>query len=117
MYLKFLFLLAPRNLQNQEKMLRTIDLCIRLEAPALHVPLIFPSFPLEERAPSCEPTAKPWLFQSLKSLLEEQENAILQEMLLVENFYLLGKVRFSTWVMYLVLILSLQLFQKRKVQL
>uniref|UniRef100_A0A674MBJ4 FAST kinase domains 2 n=1 Tax=Takifugu rubripes TaxID=31033 RepID=A0A674MBJ4_TAKRU len=87
---------APRIFQNQENMLRTVDLCLRLDAPALPVPLILPSFLLGETTSRCEPSVKPWLSHSLKSLLEEQENAILQEMLLVENFYLIGKVRFPT---------------------
>lgn len=94
--LKFLFLLAPRIFQKQENMLRTVDLCLRLDAPAISVPLILTSFLLGETTPRSEPSVKPWLSHSLKSLLEEQENAILQEMLLVENFYLIGKVRFST---------------------
>lgn len=82
-------------------MLQTVLLCLRLDSPALPVPLTLPSFPLGDTAPSSQPSAKPWLSQSLRSLLEERENTVLQEMQLVENFYLIGKVRFWTDAMCL----------------
>lgn len=90
--LKFLYLLAPRFVQNQERMLRTVELCLRLDSPVLPVPLPLPSFPLGDTATSSQPSAKPWLSPSLRSLVEEQKNTVLQEMLLVENVYLIGNI-------------------------
>lgn len=82
-------------------MLETVLLCLRLDSPAFAVPLPLPSFPLGDTAPSSQSSAKAWLSQSLRSLLEEQENTVLQEMVLVENFYLIGELRFSTDAMCL----------------
>ncbi|CAG06685.1 unnamed protein product [Tetraodon nigroviridis] len=79
-------------LQNQEKMLQTVLLCLRLDSPALSETLTLPSFPPGDGAPSSAPPAKPWLSRSLRSLLEQQENTALQEMLLVENVYLIDAV-------------------------
>uniref|UniRef100_H3DAK9 FAST kinase domains 2 n=1 Tax=Tetraodon nigroviridis TaxID=99883 RepID=H3DAK9_TETNG len=75
--------------ENQEKMLQTVLLCLRLDSPALSETLTLPSFPPGDGAPSSAPPAKPWLSRSLRSLLEQQENTALQEMLLVENVYLI----------------------------
>lgn len=77
-------------------MLQTVLLCLRLDSPALSGALTLPPLPLGDAAPSSPPSAKAWLSQSLKSLLEEQENTALQEMQLVENVYLIGEVKFST---------------------
>lgn len=85
-------------------MLQTVLLCLRLDSPAFAEPLPRPPFPLGDPAPSSQPSAKPWLSQSLRSLLEEQElpgRAALQEMLSVENFYLIGEGTFWTDAMYL----------------
>lgn len=71
-------------------MLQTVLLCLRLDSPALSETLTLPSFPPGDGAPSSAPPAKPWLSRSLRSLLEQQENTALQEMLLVENVYLIG---------------------------
>lgn len=74
-------------------MLQTVLLCLRLDSPAFPVPLTLPSFPLGDAAPRSLPLAKPWLSQSLRSLLEEQENTVLQEMVLVKSHYLIGEMR------------------------
>lgn len=72
-------------------MFQTVDLCLRLDHPPLPSPLTVPAFLLGDPVPG-SPPAKPWLSQSLRTVLEDQADATLQEMVLVEDSYLVGKV-------------------------
>lgn len=86
---------APRFLSVQERMFKTVDLCLRLDRPPLPVPLAIP--PSLLGGPSASTLlSKPWLSHSLRDLLEEQAGTTLQEMVLVENLHLIGK----DWVLY-----------------
>lgn len=81
---------APKLLQNQEKMFQTVDLCLRLDRPPLPRPLtVLPSVlgdPVSFKSPP------PWLLESLHSMLRDQADITLQEMVVVENFYLIDCV-------------------------
>lgn len=83
---------APRFLSNQERMFRTVDLCLRLERPALQEPLEVPPFLLGDPAARPPPPARPWLSQSLRSVLEERPDVALEEAVLVENCHLIDAV-------------------------
>lgn len=83
--------IAPRFLPNQERMFRTVDLCLRLECPALQEPLEVPPFLLGDPAARPPPPPRPWLSQSLRSVLEEHPDTAMEEAVLVENFLLIGK--------------------------
>ncbi|KAM3585347.1 uncharacterized protein V6R79_014975 [Siganus canaliculatus] len=82
---------APRFLHNQERMLRTVDLCLRLDRPALPMPMTVPSHLLGDPT-SSSPLANPWLSQSLQSALGDRTEVMLQEMVVVENFYIIDAV-------------------------
>lgn len=90
---------APRFLSNQERMFQTVDLCLRLDRPPLLVPLAIPQSLLGDPNASTL-LSKPWLSHSLRGMLEEQAGTTLQEMVLVENFHLIGKDRPQDWVIY-----------------
>lgn len=70
-------------------MFQTVELCLRLECPALQEPLEVPPFLLGD--PAARPPPRPWLSHSLRSVLEEQPDAALEEAVLVKNFHLIGK--------------------------
>lgn len=92
-HLNFLcFSSAPRFLRNQDRMFQTVDLCLRLDHPPLPMPLTVPPFLLGDPVPS-SPSAKPWLSQCLRSVLEDHADTTLQDMVFVENSYLIGKDR------------------------
>lgn len=73
-------------------MFQTVDLCLRLDHPPLPTPPAVPAFLLGDPVPG-GPPAKLWLSQSLQTVLEDQADTTLQEMVLVENSYLVGKDR------------------------
>lgn len=81
---------APTLLPNQEKMFRVVDLCLRLECPALPEPLEVPQLLLGNPDTSPSPP-RPWLSESLQSVLEERPDTVLEEAVVVENFHLIGK--------------------------
>lgn len=81
-----------------------MDLCLRLDWPHLPRTLTVPSSALADAAPS-SPSVNPWLLQGLQTVLGDQADEMLQESVLVENFYLIGKDHIcdivsaaSTWV-------------------
>uniref|UniRef100_A0A3Q3QLP3 RAP domain-containing protein n=1 Tax=Monopterus albus TaxID=43700 RepID=A0A3Q3QLP3_MONAL len=67
-----------------------LDLCLRLDRPPLPRPLtVLPSVlgdPVSFKSPP------PWLLESLHSMLRDQADITLQEMVVVENFYLIDCV-------------------------
>lgn len=90
---------APRFLSNQERMFKTVDSCLRLDRPPLHVPLAIPPYLLGDPDASSL-LSKPWLSHSLRGVLEEQAGTTLHEVVLVENLHLIGKDRLHDWVIY-----------------
>lgn len=82
---------APRFLSNQERMFQTIDLCLRLECPPLPQPLTVPPSVLGDPVLG-RPSVNLNLSEGLRSVLGDQANTTLQEMVMVENFYLIDAV-------------------------
>lgn len=70
-------------------MLQTVNLCFRLDRPPLPRPLTVPPSVLGDPVPH-NLSVNPWLSQGLQSVVAEQADAMLQEMVVVEN-YLIGK--------------------------
>lgn len=71
-------------------MFQTVNFCLRLEATLLHQPATVPPSLLGAPNPSGQ-TVNPWLSQGLRSVLEDQADTTLHEMVVVEDFYLVGK--------------------------
>ncbi|XP_034407214.1 FAST kinase domain-containing protein 2, mitochondrial [Cyclopterus lumpus] len=82
---------APRFLPNQERMFQTVNLCLGLERPPLPGLVAVPPSLLGDPVPSSLPV-NPWLSQGLQSVLADQADTTLQEMVVVENFYLIDGV-------------------------
>ncbi|KAM4711106.1 FAST kinase domain-containing protein 2, mitochondrial [Anableps anableps] len=77
--------------KSRERMFQRVDLCLRLDRPPLPQPLIVPSSVLGNPIPS-SPSVNLRLSKSLQSVLADQANATLQEMLVIENFYVIDGV-------------------------
>ncbi|XP_012712710.2 FAST kinase domain-containing protein 2, mitochondrial [Fundulus heteroclitus] len=77
--------------KSMERLFQRVDLCLRLDRPPLPQPLTVPPSALGDPAPLAPPV-NPRLSQSLQSALADEANAALQEMLVVENFYILDAV-------------------------
>ncbi|TKS66337.1 FAST kinase domain-containing protein 2, mitochondrial [Collichthys lucidus] len=77
---------APKFVQNQERMFQTVNLCLRLDRPPLPTPLTVPSSILGEPTLS-GPSANLWFSQSMRSVLGDQVDTVLQERVVVEDFY------------------------------
>lgn len=82
---------TPKILQKQERMFQTLDLCLRVDRPPLPRPLTVPPSLLGDAAPKIPPI-KPLLSQCLLSLLKDQADTVLQENVVVENFYVIDGV-------------------------
>ncbi|XP_070712056.1 FAST kinase domain-containing protein 2, mitochondrial [Pempheris klunzingeri] len=80
-------MLRSRQIQ---RMFQTVHLCLCLDRPPLPRPLTVPPSVLGDPIPTS--SANPWLLQGLRGLLEDQADAVLQEGVVVENFYLLDGV-------------------------
>ncbi|XP_053170545.1 FAST kinase domain-containing protein 2, mitochondrial [Scomber japonicus] len=78
---------APKYLQSQERMFQTLHLCLRLDRPVLPVPLTVPLSVLGDPISRTSSFNLPWLTQSLQSVLEDQTDTVLQEMMVEEDFY------------------------------
>ncbi|XP_014893635.1 FAST kinase domain-containing protein 2 [Poecilia latipinna] len=76
--------------KSKERMFQRVDICLRLDRPPLPQPLIVP--PSVLGSPTPNPSVNPRLSNSLQSVLADQANATLQEMLVVENFYIIDAV-------------------------
>ncbi|XP_029305286.1 FAST kinase domain-containing protein 2, mitochondrial [Cottoperca gobio] len=81
----------PRFLYNQERMFRMVNLCLRLECPPLPQPLTVPTSVLGDPV-SSSPPANPLLSQCLQSVLEDRADTVLQEMVVVEDYYIIDGV-------------------------
>ncbi|XP_072218678.1 FAST kinase domain-containing protein 2, mitochondrial [Leuresthes tenuis] len=81
-------LAGSKFLESRGRMFQTVDLCLRLDRPPLPQPLTVPAMVLGNPIPS-SPSVNLWLSQGLQSVLGGQANSVLQEMVLVENFYLI----------------------------
>ncbi|GAA6234375.1 FAST kinase domain-containing protein 2, mitochondrial isoform X1 [Lates japonicus] len=78
-------------LPKQERMFQMVDLCLRLDRPPLPRPLTVPPSVLGNPT-LCSTPVNPWLSQSLQSILVDQADAKLEEMVMVENFYFIDGV-------------------------
>lgn len=67
-----------------------VDVCLRVDRPPLPQPLTVPASVLGDTTPST-PSVNPRLLLDLQSLLEDQAHTMLQEGVMVENFYFIGK--------------------------
>ncbi|XP_037552574.1 FAST kinase domain-containing protein 2, mitochondrial [Nematolebias whitei] len=76
---------------DHERMLRTVDLCLRLDRPPLPRPLSVPTSVLERLTPIC-PAVNPLLSPTLQQLVAGRTSTELQEAVVVENFYVLDGV-------------------------
>ncbi|XP_076580324.1 FAST kinase domain-containing protein 2, mitochondrial isoform X2 [Chaetodon auriga] len=81
----------PSFLHNQERMFQTVNLCLSLDRPPLPQPLTVPKFVLGDPITS-SPPPNPWLLHSLRSVLQDQADTTLQELEVVESFYLIDGV-------------------------
>ncbi|XP_049919715.1 FAST kinase domain-containing protein 2, mitochondrial isoform X2 [Epinephelus moara] len=82
---------VPRFLPNQEKMFQTVNLCLRLECPLLPQPLTLPPSVPGDPVPS-RSSVNLNLSEGLRRVLGDQADTTLQEMVTVENFYLIDAV-------------------------
>ncbi|KAM7375115.1 hypothetical protein PAMA_014277 [Pampus argenteus] len=82
---------APKFLPRQERMFQTLHLCLRLDRPALPLPLTVPPSVLGSSF-STGSSANPHLSQALQSMLVDEADTQLQEMIMVENFYFVDGV-------------------------
>ncbi|XP_035533768.1 FAST kinase domain-containing protein 2, mitochondrial isoform X2 [Morone saxatilis] len=80
---------SPKFLHYQEYMFQIVNLCLRLERPPLPQPLTVPPSALGAVAPPPNPPVNLKLSQGLQSLLLDQADTTLQEMVLVENYYVI----------------------------
>ncbi|XP_027862379.1 FAST kinase domain-containing protein 2, mitochondrial [Xiphophorus couchianus] len=76
--------------KSKERMFQRVDICLRLDRPLLPQPLTVPLSVLGNPTPN--PLVNPRLSKSLQSVVADQANATLQEMLVVENFYVIDGV-------------------------
>ncbi|XP_034720650.1 FAST kinase domain-containing protein 2, mitochondrial [Etheostoma cragini] len=82
---------APRFLPSQERMFQTVNLCLRLEGPPLSQPLTVPPSFLGDPGPSSL-SVNPYLSLGLQTMLGDQADTMLEERVMVENFYLIDCV-------------------------
>lgn len=81
-------LLTSKFAKSQERMFQTVDLCLRIDRPPLPRPLTVPTSVLGTSTLK-SPSVNPWLSQGLQSVLGGGESTMLQEAVVVENFYLI----------------------------
>ncbi|CAG5932805.1 unnamed protein product [Menidia menidia] len=79
---------ASKLPKSRERMLQTVSLCLRLDRPPLPQPLTVPPA-LLGNAPPVTWSMNSRLSQGLQSVLGGQSSSGLQEMVVVENFYLI----------------------------
>ncbi|XP_036947681.1 FAST kinase domain-containing protein 2, mitochondrial [Acanthopagrus latus] len=82
---------VPKYRRNCERMFRMVDASLRLDRPQLPQHLTVPPFVLGSPTPSSS-ADKLWLLQSLRSLVGDQADTVLQEMVVLENSYLIDGV-------------------------
>ncbi|KAM7365316.1 hypothetical protein PAMP_016258 [Pampus punctatissimus] len=89
--LELLSTTAPKFLPRQERMFQTLHLCLRLDHPALPLPLTVPPSVLGSSF-SISSSVNPQLSQALQSIVVDEADTLLQEMVMVENFYFVDAV-------------------------
>ncbi|XP_054864416.1 FAST kinase domain-containing protein 2, mitochondrial isoform X2 [Amphiprion ocellaris] len=77
--------------KSRERMFQTVDLCLRLDRPPLPQPLTVPTSVMGDASSSSQ-TVNSRLSQGLQSLMGDEADTMLQEMVLVENSYLIDGV-------------------------
>ncbi|XP_061571676.1 FAST kinase domain-containing protein 2, mitochondrial [Cololabis saira] len=82
---------ASKFLKSRERMFQMVDLCLRLDRPPLPQPLSVPVSVMGNRRPS-NPPINPKLSEGLHRALEDQADATLQEMVVVESSYVIDGV-------------------------
>lgn len=82
---------APRFVPSQERMFKTVNSCLRLDRPPLPQPLMVPPSYLGDPVPG-SPPVNLLLSQGLQSVLADQTDTMLQEMVVVENVYIIDGV-------------------------
>lgn len=82
---------APKFLHSQVKMFQTVNICLRLDRHLLSRTLTVPRSLLGDLGRS-SPSFNPWLSQGLQRLVGEQTDTVLQEMVEVEDFYVIDGV-------------------------
>ncbi|XP_034533865.1 FAST kinase domain-containing protein 2, mitochondrial isoform X2 [Notolabrus celidotus] len=81
----------PKFIPKQEKLLRVVDLCLRLDRPPVPQPLTVPSSILGDLTP-IRSSVSPLLSDCLREVLEDQVDTELQEAVLEEDFYFIDAV-------------------------
>lgn len=74
--------------KSRKRMFQMVDLCLRLDRPPLPQPLTVPTSVMGDASPSSRPVNSR-LSQGLQSVMRDEAHAMLQEMVLVENSYLI----------------------------
>lgn len=77
--------------KSRERMFQMVDLCLRLDRPPLPQPLTVPASAIGDSSPSGQ-KVNSRLSEGLQSLMGDEAQATLQEMVLVENSYLIDGV-------------------------
>ncbi|XP_047432087.1 FAST kinase domain-containing protein 2, mitochondrial [Mugil cephalus] len=83
--------LAASNFRGRDRMFQTVDLCLRIDRPQLPRPLSVPASLLGDLSPG-NPSVSSRVLQFLQGALHDQARATLQEMVVVERFYLVDGV-------------------------
>lgn len=74
--------------KSRKRMFQMVDLCLRLDRPPLPQPLTVPTSVMGDASPSSR-AVNSRLSQGLQSVMRDEAHAMLQEMVLVENSYLI----------------------------
>nr|XP_020509587.1 FAST kinase domain-containing protein 2, mitochondrial [Labrus bergylta] len=82
---------SPKFLENQSRLLWMLDLCLRLDRPALSRPLTVPSSSLVDYTP-VHPSINSVLSLCLRDVLGDEADTILEEEVVVENMYFIDAV-------------------------
>lgn len=82
--------------ERQREIFQMVDLCLRLDQPQLLCSLTVPLSVLGDHVPDA-PSVKQWLSESLRSVVAEQPESRLQEMVVEENFIVIGKKNTLKW--------------------
>ncbi|XP_008299937.1 FAST kinase domain-containing protein 2 [Stegastes partitus] len=82
---------GSKFLKSRERMFQTVDLCLRLDRPPLPQPLTVPTSVMGDPTPSSL-SVNQQLSQGLQSVLSNEAHTVLQEMVLVENIYLIDGI-------------------------
>ncbi|CAJ1086924.1 FAST kinase domain-containing protein 2%2C mitochondrial isoform X1 [Xyrichtys novacula] len=82
---------TPKSLRHQDMKLRLVDMCLRLDRPPLPQPLTVPSSDQEDSS-VISSSENPVLSQLLQEMFGDQEDRLLQQAVVEENFYVIDGV-------------------------